>query len=95
MLCSVSYLLCVWYQYLVVARYVGIVLSKYCRPRQSNPPSVCLFLLLVVSARSFLLPGALNTDWDGEGGAKNRLKEAVDSFRLEGLVVDGVRLGAV
>eukprot|EP00904_Undaria_pinnatifida_P000278 jgi/Undpi1/10250/HiC_scaffold_28.g12703.m1 len=46
---------------------------------------------------SFLIvwAGALNTDWDGEGGAKNRLKEAVDSFRLEGLVVDGVRLGAV
>lgn len=47
------------------------------------------------STRSFPLAGALNTDWDGEGGAKNRLKEAVDSFRLEGLIVDGVRLGAV
>lgn len=56
-----------------------------------------LFLLLDVSAstRSLPLAGALNTDWDGEGGAKNRLKEAVDSFRLEGLIVDGVRLGAV
>lgn len=37
--------------------------------------------------------GALNTDWEQEGGAKDRLKVAADSFRLEGLVVDGVRLG--
>lgn len=37
--------------------------------------------------------GALNTDWEQEGGAKERLKVAADSFRLEGLVVGGVRLG--
>eukprot|EP00752_Nemacystus_decipiens_P004405 g4024.t1 len=45
---------------------------------------------------SFLVlwAGALNTNWDQEGGAKERLKVAADSFRLEGLVVDGVRLGA-
>ncbi|CAM9462493.1 unnamed protein product [Scytosiphon promiscuus] len=42
-----------------------------------------------------LWAGALNTDWDQEGGAKDRLKVAADSFRLEGLVVSGVRLGAV
>ncbi|CAN0160305.1 unnamed protein product [Ectocarpus sp. 4 AP-2014] len=46
---------------------------------------------------SFLVvwAGALNTDWDQEGGAKDRLKVATDSFRLEGLIVEGVRLGAV
>lgn len=38
--------------------------------------------------------GALNTDWEQEGGAKERLEVVADSFRLEGLVVDGVRLGA-
>lgn len=38
--------------------------------------------------------GALNTDWEQEGGAKERLKVAADTFHLEGLVVDGVRLGA-
>lgn len=45
---------------------------------------------------SFLVlwAGALNTDWEQEGGAKERLKVAADSFHLEGLVVDGVRLGA-
>lgn len=42
----------------------------------------------------FHVTGALNTDWDGEGGAKGRLKVAVDSFQLEGPVVDGVRLGS-
>lgn len=47
-----------------------------------------VYALLIVS------PGALNTDWDQEGGAKDRLKSAVDSFQLEGLVVNGVRLGA-
>lgn len=39
--------------------------------------------------------GALNTDWEQEGGAKDRLKVAADSFHLEGMVVNGVRLGAV
>lgn len=42
-----------------------------------------------------LSSGALNTDWDQEGGAKERLKVSAESFRLEGLIVDGVRLGAV
>lgn len=65
-----------------------------CFSTKSNP-SYQLLLGAPASNRSFSSPGALNTDWDGEGGAKNRLKEAVDSFRLEGLVVDGVRLGAV
>lgn len=57
-------------------------------------PTLCVRWLWVATLRS-LSPGALNTDWDQEGGAKDRLKEAVDSFRLEGLVVDGVRLGAL
>lgn len=57
--------------------------------------SLLLPLGASASTRSLTLTGALNTDWDGEGGAKNRLKEAVDSFRLEGLIVDGVRLSAV
>lgn len=39
--------------------------------------------------------GALNTDWEQKGGAKERLEVAAASFHLEGLVVDGVRLGAV
>lgn len=47
-----------------------------------------------MSSCPLLVPGALNTDWDQEGGAKDRLKVAVDSFQLEGLIVDGVRLGA-
>ncbi|CAM9478248.1 unnamed protein product [Ascophyllum nodosum] len=45
---------------------------------------------------SFLIiwAGALNTDLDQDKGTRGRLKEMVDSFRLEGMVVDGVRLGA-
>lgn len=69
----------------------------FCRPPPHISPYLIQSLLLMLSTsastRSFPLTGALNTDWDGEGGAKNRLKEAVDSFRLEGLIVDGVRLG--
>lgn len=46
--------------------------------------------------QSFASPsGALNTDWDQEGGAKERLKVSAESFHLEGLIVDGVRLGAI
>ncbi|CAM9837493.1 unnamed protein product [Discosporangium mesarthrocarpum] len=37
--------------------------------------------------------GALNTDWEGEDGAKDLLHGVVDSFQLEGMVVNGVRLG--
>lgn len=48
-----------------------------------------------VSQSLALSSGALNTDWDQEGGAKERLKVSAESFRLEGLIVDGVRLGAI
>lgn len=56
-------------------------------------PEITILIFDCLSARN--LSGALNTDWDQEGGGKNRLREAVDSFRLEGLTVKGVRLGSV
>ncbi|CAM9148557.1 unnamed protein product [Choristocarpus tenellus] len=37
--------------------------------------------------------GALSTDWNNEGGAKDKMKAVADSFQLEGLVVNGIRLG--
>lgn len=55
-----------------------------------HPFSTCFMDGMAIARSS---KGALNTDWEQEGGAKERLKVAADSFRLEGLVVGGVRLG--